>query len=282
MVVLYRLVTVFILAQLCAIAIATTMAQLLPHNGVLVQVTATLPQQVIYHDMNSGHEVTVYTLPSDVTRVVAAPQGYRVAIADIDQQITVYNFLNGHARVFDSPYRQTLLADWHADQLTIISVEGTFTMNVNTGAFTPLTDETIRYLDTSVEQTLAYTTRYGLFLRQSDDERGWMLRRMSMNTPVYSEPVFSPDGNQLAFVADNYEQARRGIFVYNMENQSMKKVSQGAFSVVNHPAWSPDGTYIVYQHITRQHSQIYSLNLHTGQQTVIAEGAPSALLAWMR
>ncbi|MEO1667145.1 MAG: hypothetical protein AAFU54_21075 [Chloroflexota bacterium] len=270
------------LTLLSAVVMAIIAAPVLPDAGRLLQVTAVLPQRVIYRDITTGVVAQVQTLPSNITSIVVEPQGNRMAVHDTNGHIVIYNLPEGDRQVFSNPHASRVVMDWHGEYLVVIGNDGAFNMNVNTGEFTPLTDERVRYVDTSPEQVLAYTTRGGLFLQAADEPRGWMLRRMSVNSPIYSEPTFSPDGNRLAFVADSYEPAERGIFIYDMEDHSMRKITPDAFRVVNRPAWSADGDRIVYQYITGRTSHLYMIDLETGRQTTLGETVPATVLVWTR
>ncbi|HVQ39093.1 MAG TPA: protein kinase [Pyrinomonadaceae bacterium] len=54
-----------------------------------------------------------------------------------------------------------------------------------------------------------------------------------------SQPVFSPDGERIAFRSDR---APAGIYVMEATGENLRPVTAGGF----HPSWSPDGKEIVY------------------------------------
>jgi len=57
------------------------------------------------------------------------------------------------------------------------------------------------------------------------------------------QPKFSPDGKHIAFTSD--ENGGDNLWVMNADGSNGKAVSSETFRLLNSPAWSPDGNYIV-------------------------------------
>ena len=87
-----------------------------------------------------------------------------------------------------------------------------------------------------------------VFARDSDGDLDIHLQRVGGTNPINltadskaddSEPAFSPDGSQIAF-----RSARDGggIFLMGATGESVKRLTDAGYN----PAWSPDGTEIVY------------------------------------
>ncbi|MEO1442017.1 MAG: hypothetical protein AAFV33_16590, partial [Chloroflexota bacterium] len=145
----YQFVLRLMLTLLSAVVMAIIAAPVLPDAGRLLQVTAVLPQRVIYRDITTGVVAQVQTLPSNITSIVVEPQGNRMAVHDTNGHIVIYNLPEGDRQVFSNPHASRVVMDWHGEYLVVIGNDGAFNMNVNTGEFTPLTDERVRYVDTS-------------------------------------------------------------------------------------------------------------------------------------
>jgi imidazolonepropionase-like amidohydrolase/Tol biopolymer transport system component len=57
------------------------------------------------------------------------------------------------------------------------------------------------------------------------------------------QPRFSPDGQHIAFTSD--EDGGDNLWIMNADGSAGKAVSSETFRLLNSPAWSPDGNYIV-------------------------------------
>jgi len=72
-------------------------------------------------------------------------------------------------------------------------------------------------------------------------------RQIAQGDAFTRDPVFSPDGRNLAFVASEY--GKRELRVYDLETRRTKTLFQvGGASWPLYPSWSPDGRQIVFQH----------------------------------
>lgn len=57
------------------------------------------------------------------------------------------------------------------------------------------------------------------------------------------QPTFSPDGKHIAFTSD--EDGGDNIWIMNVDGSNAKAITTETFRLLNSPAWSPDGDYIV-------------------------------------
>jgi imidazolonepropionase-like amidohydrolase/Tol biopolymer transport system component len=57
------------------------------------------------------------------------------------------------------------------------------------------------------------------------------------------QPRFSPDGNYIAFTSD--EDGGDNLWIMNADGSDAKAVTTETFRLLNSPAWSPDGNYLV-------------------------------------
>jgi Tol biopolymer transport system component len=74
---------------------------------------------------------------------------------------------------------------------------------------------------------------------------GTGLRRLTNNAVADLSPVWSPDGNKIAFTRDRgISTGYSDIYVMNADGSNVVQVTNGPSDV--EPAWSPDGTRIAY------------------------------------
>ncbi|HEY9422609.1 MAG TPA: amidohydrolase family protein, partial [Thermoanaerobaculia bacterium] len=67
------------------------------------------------------------------------------------------------------------------------------------------------------------------------------------------QPRYSPDGKQIAFTSD--QGGGDNIWIMNRDGSNSKAVTKESFRLLNQPAWTPDGQYIVARkHFTAQRS----------------------------
>ena len=88
-----------------------------------------------------------------------------------------------------------------------------------------------------------------------------------------SEPSFSPDGNQVAFVWDGPKQDNFDIYVRQIGTESLLRLTSDPTEEAG-PAWSPDGRYIAFLR--------FSPGAKTGVFLVPAIGGPERKLAETR
>lgn len=62
---------------------------------------------------------------------------------------------------------------------------------------------------------------------------------MAWNT----EPVFSPDGKQIAFISDRH--GADNIWLMDLDTGNVHPVTTETRHLLHNPAWSPDGNYLV-------------------------------------
>ncbi len=86
-----------------------------------------------------------------------------------------------------------------------------------------------------------------------------------------SEPAFSPDGESIAFRSSRQGS---GIFVMGRTGESVRRLTDGGFN----PAWSPDGTKIVYATDSatvfgrNYNSELWTVSVATGETRKIFDG----------
>ena len=92
-----------------------------------------------------------------------------------------------------------------------------------------------------------------------------------------TEPKWSPDGAQLAYICGDYEP---DICVIDIENMNVLQLTFHPSWDIN-PSWSPDGSTIAYQTNRGGLSDIYAINLQTRSEVDLTKGvAQNAQPSW--
>jgi Tol biopolymer transport system component len=103
------------------------------------------------------------------------------------------------------------------------------------------------------------------------------------NEEIYYQPIYSPDGKQIAFVkwgsllGDNQE-----IWIMNADGSDPKKLTSGNIDLS--PAWSPDGQYIAfcrYIDVRMGISKMFIISLNDSSITQVIENDASCL-TWIQ
>src|SRR5690606_33506574 len=85
--------------------------------------------------------------------------------------------------------------------------------------------------------------------------------RLTNNSGTDDYPVWSPDGEKIAYVSNNGDY---GLYLMNADGSNIELLHTGA-TAYSHPAWSPDGDYVVFQATFDEVFDIYRLELATGE-----------------
>jgi Tol biopolymer transport system component/imidazolonepropionase-like amidohydrolase len=72
---------------------------------------------------------------------------------------------------------------------------------------------------------------------------GGQATRITSGRAMDVQPVFSPDGQQIAFTSDRA--GGDNIWIVNADGSEPVQVTKEKFRLLNNPAWTPDGEYIV-------------------------------------
>lgn len=72
---------------------------------------------------------------------------------------------------------------------------------------------------------------------------GTGMKVITSGVPSYGDPVWSPDGTQIAFVWAPHSQA--DLYVMNADGSNVRRITAEATEQIE-PQWSPDGTTLVY------------------------------------
>ncbi|MEW5827103.1 MAG: hypothetical protein AB1778_09775 [Candidatus Bipolaricaulota bacterium] len=73
-------------------------------------------------------------------------------------------------------------------------------------------------------------------------------------------PDWSPDGRQVVFFAASFPSVRQDVFVVNLDDGQLTRLTQTPTVVDENPQWSPDGERIVFQTNRDGNFEIYSMD----------------------
>ncbi len=104
-------------------------------------------------------------------------------------------------------------------------------------------------------------------------------RRITSGLAYDQQPRFSPDGRRIAFTSDRA--GGDNIWVMNADGTGARAITSETFTLLNAPAWSPDGRFIAARkHFTTQRSAgtgeiwLYDVNGTGGGQQLIERPNP--------
>ena len=99
--------------------------------------------------------------------------------------------------------------------------------------------------------------------------------------PAYAtNPVFSPDGNQIAYLAylEGPETDTATVMVLDLASDQARPLGQ--FAGVWELDWTPDGGQLVFSIGPWESPQIIAVKVADGSQMMLVEGSQPALAGW--
>ena len=94
--------------------------------------------------------------------------------------------------------------------------------------------------------------------RESEGSKIRTPRKLTSGMAWDMQPRFSPDGHWIAFTSDRLGdngKAGDNIWIMNLRDEQVTQVTKESYRLLNGPAWSPDGQYIVARkHFTSRRS----------------------------
>lgn len=102
--------------------------------------------------------------------------------------------------------------------------------------------------------------------------------RVTNRAGWFSDPVFSPDGTQLAFVGrdGNFD-----ILVANTDGTGMTRITQGEGDNED-PSWSPDGRYLLFTSTRRGRSEIWLATANGRHEAPVTHSGGWTQPTWTR
>ncbi|GAC1565291.1 MAG: hypothetical protein NVS3B14_02520 [Ktedonobacteraceae bacterium] len=98
-------------------------------------------------------------------------------------------------------------------------------------------------------------------------------------TTILNSLAWSPDGSQLAFVADPTNTGKTHLYLYSRITGKVTQVPVTAPGSVSHPSWSPDGARLAFEVSQQGATSIFDYNISNRGLLTVAEGIGSKATA---
>ena len=91
------------------------------------------------------------------------------------------------------------------------------------------------------------------------------------------QPAWSPNGDQIAFfhiplMREDILKRKETIYTMNRFSGELRQIVSEKGGEASQPAWSPDGEELLYQQKIGNHTQLFKINLRTGQTQKLTRG----------
>jgi TolB protein len=115
---------------------------------------------------------------------------------------------------------------------------------------------------------------WDVFLMNADGSVG---RRLTEDAAVDYMPVWSPDGQRIAFVS--VREGHQEIYTMRADGTELAKLTTGS-AHNSEPAWSPDGRSIAFRSERDGRPQVYVMQANGAEQRALTRDSTSAAPSW--
>ncbi len=255
------LIVIVLLASLLGVVLMQRVIRLFPGGGILFISETPFKHEIHLMDVNSGDRQRLTSFVGDAVSVIASPNGQRIALlAQVGNYYSWYIMeVNGaHRRLIQDEIRGDTELVWSPDSEQVAYFSGG-----NRISIADINGDNQRIVARGQLGDWSPVGRQLVFA-QLHDGLNWEIyvldvgtdspQRLTDHDAADIQPVWSPDGQRIAFASDRDGDWQ--LYIMDAEGGDQRRVTFDERSNFE-PMWSPDGQHIVYVSSNRGNSDVY-------------------------
>lgn len=119
------------------------------------------------------------------------------------------------------------------------------------------------------DKNLATSTNNEIFIINKNSLNE--IKKISRSTGNDNQPVYSPDGNYIAFrsmARAGFEADKQSLIFYNRSTGELRNITEKLDISVGEVVWSPDGKYIYYTAANEIYNSVYRFDIASGTNLI--------------